>query len=481
MYIFKYALKSIIRSIGRNILIGVVVLLVTAASVIALTIRHSAEDIVSLQEERFELVASINLDRNLLRTNYGSSNENMRALMTKVPTLKLEDILNYSNSQYVEKIEYNLSVELNGDGIKPVGEEEELEPVTTKGVQGGENAIKSEFTLVGYTHPEKINAFIEGEYQMIQGSVYDLMDKPSNALISDELALFNQLEIGDSLWMTNPRKPEESIELTIAGVYVDKSIDNQNNSWFSNSANQLISNYGLVSSLYEVSLSNAETVLNVQLNHLFHLSEGTAIDFFKDELVYKGLNEYYVLRSNLGEFEKNMQPLNNLINFTSFFLWLVLAVGGLILLTINMINIRERKYEIGVMRAMGMKKIAVSTQFLTELCIVTLIAMTLGIGAGNLLSETTANYMLNNEVNQIIAEQDAIQTNLGGNNGSGSRNNIISTSQEFDDITEIKTPMEYTVMFKIMAIGLIIVLMGSLISLVFISRYEPLKILSSRT
>ncbi len=44
---------------------------------------------------------------------------------------------------------------------------------------------------------------------------------------------------------------------------------------------------------------------------------------------------------------------------------LVLVFGGSVLILISILGIRERKYEIGVLRAMGMKK----EKLLLELCL----------------------------------------------------------------------------------------------------------------
>ena len=48
MYIFKNAWKNIIRNKGRNILIGIIVIVIAASSSITLAIRESANDILNI-------------------------------------------------------------------------------------------------------------------------------------------------------------------------------------------------------------------------------------------------------------------------------------------------------------------------------------------------------------------------------------------------------------------------------------------------
>ena len=43
MYIVKYALKNISRSLGRNILIGIIVLIIAVSSCVAMSIQCASE------------------------------------------------------------------------------------------------------------------------------------------------------------------------------------------------------------------------------------------------------------------------------------------------------------------------------------------------------------------------------------------------------------------------------------------------------
>ena len=117
MTIIQNALKSISRSKARNILIGLIILSVTAASVIALSIKHSASDIIEIQENQFDIQGTLILDRNLLRSNYSGSNESMRTLIgltepESYESFKSGDYIMIEND--VEKIEQELVIEDRG-------------------------------------------------------------------------------------------------------------------------------------------------------------------------------------------------------------------------------------------------------------------------------------------------------------------------------------------------------------------------------
>ena len=66
MYIFKNAFTSISRNKGRNILIGIIIIVISSACAITLSIRNSADKIVSAYESKYDVEATIGMDRNVL-------------------------------------------------------------------------------------------------------------------------------------------------------------------------------------------------------------------------------------------------------------------------------------------------------------------------------------------------------------------------------------------------------------------------------
>lgn len=463
--IFKNAILSILRTKSRNVLIGLIILAVTTASMAALTIKNSATKIIELQNEESQLEASLVIDRDSLRSSFDGSSESMKTLMASIPGITEDDLQSYANSTYVSALTYYLSVEDNSSTLYPVGTDVSLPSKDTG------TSTRGQFTILGLIEPELYGEFVNGNYQMIDGSVFSLYEHPSNVLISEELALTNGLSIGDVFETDN-------FEFIVSGIYLDLTPESQNSTnWFSKSANQIIGNHAYISPIDET--------LNRQITHTFFLIEDTQPDLFLQELYDQGLNDYYTLVTNQEALNKAMEPLMNLSSFTSTFLILVLVVGGIILMVINMINIRERKYEIGVLRAIGMKKHMVASQFLIELVVVTIIFMGIGIGIGNLISEPVGNYMLQSEIQQLQNENEALEaslgTNSGGRGGLGRTSSIFTITDDIDFIKNISYKVDTAVVLQLICIGLIIVVLGSLVSLITISRYEPLKILSTRS
>ena len=173
--------------------------------------------------------------------------------------------------------------------------------------------------------------------------------------------------------------------------------------------------------------------------------------------------------------------------FATTFLIITLVIGSIVLFILNMINVRERKYEIGVLRTIGMKKSTLTLQFITELLIVTIIFLIIGTGIGALISVPTANMLLENEIN---SSQEAIQNvnkNFGGNmmpgnnKGRFEKNEIINGIANVEQIDSINAIVDFKVLFELLGIGIALTLISSLASMISIQRFSPLTILKERS
>lgn len=352
------------------------------------------------------------------------------------------------------------------------------------------NRSQGDFRITGYGSTETITNFVNGTYKITSGSMFSDSDTANDAVISDELAQANNLTVGSKFTLTNPNDSTQADEFTVTGIYTDtSSSDGSQMNLFSNSANQIITNYTALNNIVTASQANDDTKLNSQLTSSFSLKSADDVDAFKAELTAKGLNSDYTVSTNLNSFTQSVTPLNNLSHFATIFLVLVLVIGAIVLVVLNIINIRERKYEVGVLRAIGMKKGKVALQFIAELFMVTFLALGVGAGVGAAASVPTANYMLQNEISSLQSQQSQVQQNFGrsgsgfsagqAGGGRGGIGGFFGTSQNANYITQINAVINGQVLGEIAGIGILLVLLSSGMSLVFISRYEPLKILSS--
>ena len=145
-------------------------------------------------------------------------------------------------------------------------------------------------------------------------------------------------------------------------------------------ANNIYMSYNAVQSIVDKSKSVAtvttdentgresSTATTGTLNATYVFADIDGYEAFETEVYKLGLDESYTVSSqDLTMYENSMTPLNTLSTMAGWFLIVILLIGAVILIVLNIFNVRERKYEIGVLTAMGMKKGKVALQFLTEI------------------------------------------------------------------------------------------------------------------
>jgi len=554
MYIFKNAWRNIRRNKGRNILIGLIIIVIAAACSITLAIRESANDIVTSYREKNKLEATIGMDRRALMEMLNSGDKTQEKMIEEFNNIKpvsVEEIEKYGDSKYVTSYYYTYTLSMNGNNIKEatdslVKEKTEVTTNTTTtrkktttgsrpqmpsgGMPPGfnpggsssstttttkqttttkkitekifnEKADEGTFSLVGYDSYESMSEFISGAYTIVDGEVSSDFNS-NNVVISEELATINSLKVGDTITLVSPKDTSKTFEAKITGIYKENTDSSSDMSqMYSDSANKIITNINFIKTILE-----KDTNLSPTITPTFIIKDTDSVDKFAAEVKEKGLSEYYTVTSNLEEIESATESVDNVKIFATTFLIITLVIGGVVLMVINMINIRERKYEIGVLRTIGMKKSKLSLQFMFELLIVAMASLLIGAGAGSFASVPVANKLLENEIATASSKYDDIESRFG-RPGSKKETKAENTNTESTDkkeettdnnkptdfkemnfgiakvkeVSNINAVVDFKVLGKLLGIGIVLTLFSSLASIVAIARFSPLTILKERS
>lgn len=349
-----------------------------------------------------------------------------------------------------------------------------------------------------------MTAFHNGTAVIKEGAVFSSVEANDECIITEELAAFNDLSVGDSIVITNPNNEEERYPLTVVGIYSDSSANESSFSMFgstsSDPANRIYMSYATLQKIIEASVAAAEAkaeegtnvnALSGTLSGTYVFADAEAFKAFEGEARTLGLADTYAINSSdVNTFESGLVPLNTLSTMAGYFLVVILVIGAIILVVLNIFNVRERKYEIGVLTAMGMKKGKVALQFLSEIFIVTLVAIALGVGIGGVSSVPVTNALLANQVEAQNEQTEQIEQNFGRDFMNGDRQPSNSgrpsfflgqnSAEEPVYVTEISSAMNLTVVFQMLAIGILLTLISGTVSILFVMRYDPLKILANR-
>ncbi len=541
MYIIKNALRCIGRSKGRNVLISIIALVIAISACLGLSIRQAAESAKESTLAELNITATISYDRSsMMNEMIGGGKEQgggkfdrdqFASMMGNATTLTLEEYQTYAKAESVQDFYYTLTAAFNGsDDLVPVTDETEDSesssgsagfgggmgfPMGDRGGKGGFSS--SNFSVIGYSSDSAMTAFIDGTASVLEGgTMFEEGTTEKECVISKELALYNDLSVGDTIVLTNPLLESETYTLKIVGFYTSASNNDFSMSMFGKSqdpANQLYMSAAALQAILDASDEASTTITDentgrdsdsavtgsVSATYVFANTENYYA--FEEEVRTLGLDDSYTVSSpDLAAFENSLTPLNTLSTMAGWFLLVILIIGAIILVVLNIFNVRERKYEIGVLTAMGMKKWKVATQFMCEILAVTMVAVILGAGIGAVSSVPVTNALLAGQVESQTSQQMQMNEsfgrpgNFGGgmvggnmkpsdmpNNIGGGKNpfeNILGSAENY--ITEVNSAMNLTVVLQMLGIGLLLTLVASMVSVSFIMRYDPLRILANR-
>lgn len=491
MYILKNAWISITRNKGRNLLIGIIILVIAVSASVSLAIQNSASKLIESYESSYDITATIGMNRQSMmgsgmgkmekpegempsETDRTEVMQNMQEIFESASNISVADIEKYGSSDYVKSYYYTESVSINSTNLEKAS--------TANGNQmnrpGGNfnNESSADFTLTGYSSLTAMEDFISGKYTITEGEVSSDLEG-NNCVINSELATLNDISVGDTITVVDPNNEANILELTVTGIYEEQSDEM---AMFTNSVNTIITNANVIEKLIAV---NSE--LRVSVNPTFILKDRDVIDAFSEELYSLGLSEYLTVSTNLETIENSTSTISNVASFAKTFLIIILLIGGIVLFVINMINIRERKYEIGVLRTIGMKKSLLTLQFILELFIVAFISLLIGTGIGSLLSVPVSNSLLESEIESSQNEQENIMNNFGGSGDKfnnmekpGNKFNGVHVVQAFDSIDAV---VDIKVLFELLGIGLLLTLISGIASMISIQKFSPLTILKERS
>ena len=512
MYIIKNALRCIGRSKGRNVLIGIIALVIAVSACIGLSIRQAAESARESALEEMSVTANISYNWSDSMNNMMNPFENgfdkdaFQDMMNSNQSLTLDEYKHYATASTVDGFYYTLTAYFNGS--------EEFESIQTSSGGGGQRpsmpgiggpgsmdfgGASGDFTVIGFSGRNAMTDFVNGSAAILEGGAMFAEDTSELVcVISETLALYNELSVGDSVTITNPNSETEAYTLTVVGIYESSQDGGLSNSIYV-SFNKLQAILDLSESVSTEYTNDwgmtSETKVTGSLTATYLFANTDDYDAFAEEVYTLGLDESYTVESSdLLEFEESLTLLETLGNMAGWFLIIILIIGGVILVVLNIFNVRERKYEVGVLTAMGMKKWKVAAQFICEILVVTMLAVIIGAGIGAVSSVPITNALLSEQMESQNNKNDRFNSSFdpSGMFGSdlpddipddfgGGKNpfqNMISGTANY--ITEVDSAMNLTVVFQMIGVGLLLTFIASTASVMFIMRYDPLKILANR-
>jgi len=141
------------------------------------------------------------------------------------------------------------------------------------------------------------------------------------------------------------------------------------------------------------------------------------------------------------------------------------------------IAVRERKYEIGVLRAMGMKKKKAVLGLWIEMLIITALCLIIGFVVGSVTAQPVSDMLLSGQIEsaKIAARQGGMIRGMTGGIALGG-----PIEKELVPLEQVDVSVGMNTIIEITIISLILASLASVVAITKVTKYEPIKILMER-
>lgn len=298
--------------------------------------------------------------------------------------------------------------------------------------------------LLGTTNPGNLSSDIGGgTFKLTNGQNIDGNGSGNVAIIGTSLATKNNLKVGSTF-------TAYGTTITVSGIFDAGNTFANNQVIMPLATVQKLSNQAsdITSATVNVdSLSNIDSVTTAVKNVL-----GTSAD----------------VTNSADQAKQTLSPLENIQKISLYSLVGAVIAGAVIVLLTMIMIVRERRREIGVLKAIGASNLKVMFQFMTEATTLTVLAsvigMIIGVIAGNPITKLLVSNSNNNSNNGAIVQQ--------AGRGFARRFGGVRA-----DLTSIHGAIGWSIILYGLGAAILIAIIGSALASFFISKVRPSEVM----
>ncbi|MCY7817848.1 ABC transporter permease [Bacillus haynesii] len=478
MNFFKRAFWSMKAKKGKTLLQLFVFTMICLLVLTGITIQSAAVKSSELAREQLGGSVTLKVDREKMMQEQQESGDRKRFESTPISVKSAEKL---ASLDHVKSYNFISSTSALADNFDPIesGDEDSSdsnsdEPAGPGGnEQGGRQMMQADVSIDGVTSTALVSEFSDGTSKITEGRALTKDDVNKKvAVIEETLAEENKLKIGDTIKVKASSDEATTINLKIVGIYkTTSSGDNQaQNFAFLNPYNKIYTPYTAASALKGDDYKNAID------EAAYNMDDASNIDAFIASAKKTGIDlDTFTLDANDQLYQQMVGPIENVASFSKNVVYLVTIAGAVILGLIVMMSIRERKYEMGVLMAIGEKRWKLIGQFLTEILMIAVLAIGISALTGSLIAEQIGNQLLSQQIEQTSASQSA-----GGMMGPGGGGFFGQSTAQVSAIDQLDIQVSFGDLMALGGIGLLIAMFATLLPSISVLRLHPKTILTKQ-
>ena len=480
--VLKNALLSIKKSIGKSLLLLVIMALIANLVLAGLAIKNATEK--SMAQVRSSMGATATLSYNMQKLMQNRKKGASMASVMKAMKVSTADQLKHL--KYVQSYNYSVSVGVNSSSIDPVKVSNSSSSNTQQGTPpGGTSSSGSAqnkmtetlFSVSGNTTMKKLSSFTNGSYKLTSGRLLNSSDDGKNyAVISSALASDNDLKLGSSfkVYSTTSSGKKTYVTLKVIGIYKIQSS--------SASMDNMSDRQNPYNTIY-TPLKTAQT-----LNHstttitsaTYYLDDPVHTSAFAKLAKKTSINwNTYALQTSDEAYEASVSSLKNMEKFANIFLVVVIAAGAIILALILILTLRSRFYEFGVFLSLGESKAAIIAQQLVEVGLIAVLAFMLSLRTGKMVANSISS-MLTSTSTQTNVSASSSQKGPAGPGAQGGPGRMMQNAMTSPTNKQLDVSVSASVIGELAGVSAAICLLSIAVPSVYILRLSPRQILMKK-
>ena len=494
----KRSFLSIKRKLGRTIILTLIFFMMANLVLAAITIKTAVAAQMDYAKSTLGGTVTIQADMDAIREaqkeemkNGGDRKEMFKNMVRPAVTVETANkIAEYS--EYVKDYSYELSSSANSADLEVVESEDNNKMPGGPGDRmrpesSSKSKLDKDITISGVSAYAYISGVQNESFTIKDGTYFD-EDSTDKAMISYEFAELNSLKVGDKFKIKNVYT-EKTVELEIIGIY-DNSDERANaNAIYMNTetAAKFLSDDDYNDGKYNVSNVN------------YYMINSEKADEFVEKINadFKELSENKLkIAVDTSEYDAMSGSIESVGSFATTILIIVIVAAIIIITLIVTINVKDRRYEMGVLLSLGAHKRNIIGQIATELLVVGTLGFILASLSGTFLAKGMGQSILESQIASSTQQSERNfgrpGTQMGGlNNGftppetpsddvGGGRNmkqRLAANRTQKVELDINATPIDFLLLF---VTGYLVIILALILPSINVLRYQPKEILAGK-
>ncbi|MHC9532078.1 ABC transporter permease [Dellaglioa sp. L3N] len=284
-----------------------------------------------------------------------------------------------------------------------------------------------------------------------------------NVVIESELASINHISVGNTIKLKSTGG--KMYKVKVVGIYKASS-----NSIGKNASNTIYTAYTFANTVKGSKYKGTADSIIYTLNNPAELAVFT-------KKAKKLINPaQFSLSTDDRNYQSMLIPLNNIKRFAQKIILLVVISGTIILSLMIILMIRERRYEIGILLALGEKWWKIIAQFFVEMVMILIVSLAVaGIG-GRVIGNVVGNQLINQ---QTAATTLTTSSDIQGGAQSDLADQSAITASQSVKLNRLNTTIKVKDLVVLGGMGLTIILVSIILASLSMLRFELNKRLNS--